>query len=71
MQAPDRKIKYGAATTVVVYIVSFLLVHYLLHRQLTPTEAGLLPGVVSATIGWVVAYYTKHEKPRLDPPKKA
>ena len=43
MQAPDRKIKYGAATTVVVYIVSFLLVHYLLHRQLHPDRGRATP----------------------------
>lgn len=60
--APERKVKYGSATTAGVFIVTFLLTHYVLHRALTSAEQNLLPGIVAAVIGWAVAYWVKHEK---------
>jgi hypothetical protein len=69
----DRKVQYGGTTTAIVFILTFLMVHYVIHRPLTSGEASLLTALVPIAVGWVTAYYTNHFKPvapRLDPPPK-
>ena len=64
LQTLDRKVKFGSVASVIVFIVSYLLVRFVLHRQLTTEEQGFILGIVPIAVGWVTAYMTKHD-PKL------
>lgn len=61
---PVRKVAYGSLSGGVILVVSYLLVHFVFHKQLTAEEQVLIVGIVPFVVGWFVAYMTKHD-PKL------
>jgi uncharacterized membrane protein len=58
---PINKVTYGSVSAAVVLAVSFLLVHFVFHKQLTVEEQTLVVSIVPFVVGWVVAYVTKRD----------
>jgi hypothetical protein len=55
-----RKVRYGSSVSVVTGLVMWVLVTYVWKQGLPPADAAALPVIVSAVLGWVTAWYTKH-----------
>jgi intracellular septation protein A len=61
IQSLDRKVRYGSAASIVVFVVTYVLVNYVLHRQLSTEEQSLVVGLVPLVVGWVTAWFTSHD----------
>jgi hypothetical protein len=58
---PNRKVIAGAASDLVMTAVSGLAIHYLGH-DLDPATAGAVSVLVSAVVGFAVAYVVPEKK---------
>jgi hypothetical protein len=59
MSPLDRKVKFGATTSAITGIVTWLLVS-VFHTHLAPDLQAAIPVLVASVLGWSVAWWTKH-----------